>query len=262
MSTPATLQVLGCAGAIAREHRTTAFLLDDDVLIDAGSGVGELELEQLLRIDDIVLSHSHLDHVLGVPLLADSVIRHRGSRPPIRVHGLPHTLEVLARHVFNNQLWPDFTRLPSATQPVLQLCPFEPGARLSVGAAGRVLRVLPAAHSVPAVGFALEAPGGDWVYTGDTGPNPALWPALAARPVRHLVIEITFPEAQSRLADQSGHHCPSTLVEELRALPVGATVHLTHLKPGEWPQVRLELAQRLPKARLQPLLAGEQFLLD
>src|SRR5207342_2805390 len=78
------LQVLGCSGSIARDCRTTSFLLDDDVLIDAGTGVGDLPLEALARIDHILLTHSHLDHVLGVPLLADSVLRRRQARgaPP------------------------------------------------------------------------------------------------------------------------------------------------------------------------------------
>ena len=108
------IRVLGCSGSIAAGCRTTAFLLDDDVLIDAGTGVGDLTLDELSRIDHIVLSHSHLDHVLGVPLLADSVMRRRAGRPPIQVHGLPATLAALRDHVFNGAIWPDFTRLPTA----------------------------------------------------------------------------------------------------------------------------------------------------
>ena len=117
------VRVLGCSGSIAAGSHTTAFLLDDDVLIDAGTGVGTLTLDQLQRIDHILLSHSHLDHVLGVPLLADSVMRRRAGRAPIQVRALPQTLDVLRRHLFNNQLWPDFTRLPQAEAPVLELLP-------------------------------------------------------------------------------------------------------------------------------------------
>jgi ribonuclease BN (tRNA processing enzyme) len=254
------IRILGCSGSIAQGCRTTSFLLDDDILIDAGTGVGDLALDELARIDHILLTHSHLDHVLGVPLLADSVMRRRQGRPPIQVHALPATLQVLRQHLFNDQLWPDFTRLPSPARPVLQLQPVEVGQVLAVGRAGRRIEVLPALHAVPACGFALEAPGGrDWVYTGDTGPNPALWAALAARgrPTGHLVIEIAFPESERKVAADSRHHCPSTLAEELAGLPPGVEVLLTHIKPGELDAIRADLAARLPGARLQALEAGQ-----
>ncbi|MBY0237628.1 MAG: MBL fold metallo-hydrolase, partial [Burkholderiaceae bacterium] len=106
------IRVLGCSGAIAAGFKTTAFLLDDDVLIDAGTGVGDLSLEALARIDHILVSHSHLDHVLAIPLLADSVLRLRAAagRPPIQVHGLAPTLKALRDHILNGVIWPDFTR--------------------------------------------------------------------------------------------------------------------------------------------------------
>ena len=104
------IRVLGCSGGIAAGCRTTAFLVDDDLLVDAGTGLGDLSLDELAQIDHILLSHSHLDHVLGVPLLADSVIRRRAGRPPIQVHGLSATLAALRDHVLNGVICPDFTR--------------------------------------------------------------------------------------------------------------------------------------------------------
>jgi ribonuclease BN (tRNA processing enzyme) len=260
----ATLRVLGCSGSIARDCRTTAFLLDDDVLIDAGTGVGDLSLDELLRIDHVLLSHSHLDHVLGVPLLADSVLRRRQGRGPIRVHALPETLEVLRRHLFNDQLWPDFTRLPQPAQPVLSLHELAVGQTLALGAHGRRIRVLPARHTVPAVGFAvLGEPGrSDWVYTGDTGPNPALWEAVRGLDLRQLVIEIAFSEGDRAIATDSLHHCPSTLAAELAQVPGQVEVLLTHVKPGEMPTVLAELAARLgPGRAVTALRAGQRLTL-
>ncbi len=116
------VQVLGCSGSIAAGCRTTSFLLDDDVLIDAGTGVGDMPLDALARVQHILISHSHLDHILSIGLLADSVMRERKNRPPIQVHALPETLAALRTHIFNGVIWPDFTRLPSAEQPMLALC--------------------------------------------------------------------------------------------------------------------------------------------
>ena len=100
------IRVLGCSGSIAAGSRTTSFLLDDDVLIDAGTGVGDLTLDELVRIDHIVVSHSHLDHVLAIGLLADSVSRRRVGRAPIRVRALPATIAALRAHIFNGVIWP------------------------------------------------------------------------------------------------------------------------------------------------------------
>lgn len=258
-----SIRVLGCSGAIARNCRTTAFLLDQDVLIDAGTGVGDLDLEELARIDHILLSHSHLDHVLGIPLLADSVMRRRAGRPPIRVHALGATLQVLRDHLFNNQLWPDFTRLPAGPHPVISLHEVVVGQHLQLGAGQRLIEVLPARHSVPAVGFGVQGQEGEWwIYSGDTGPNPELWPLLGQKRLRQLVMEIAFSENEQLLAGQSGHHCPSSLAAELAHLPLCVPIALTHLKPGELDAVFAELNRRLPGRTLQWLKAGDEMALE
>lgn len=253
------IRVLGCSGSIAAGCRTTAFLLDDDVLIDAGTGVGDLTLDELAGIQDILLTHSHLDHVLGVPLLADSVMRRRAGRPPIRVHGLPATLQALRQHVFNGQIWPDFTCLPSADQPVLTLHPFETGQVLCFG--DRRVEVLPALHTVPAVGFAVLAEPGAWVFTGDTAPNDALWQRLRQLPASHLVIETAFRNDEHRLATLSRHLHPAALGRELAKLEADATVWITHVKPGELDAVMSEIAALAPRHHVQALAAGQRIAL-
>jgi len=255
----ATVRVLGCSGSMAQGCRTTAFLLGKSVLIDAGSGLGDLSIDEQVAIDHVLITHSHLDHVLGLPLLADSVIRRRRGQPPIQVHALPETLEVLRQHLFNNHLWPDFTRLPTLDAPVLEFCPVQVGDVLSLS--GHPITVLPAAHSVPAVGYAVHGPSAAWAYTGDTGPNPGLWSALARLPVKQLVIEIAFPQAEQPLAAISGHHCPSTLAAELRHAPPGAEVWLTHIKPGEIEAVEADLRQHLPDVPVRLLYAGKRLQL-
>ncbi|NRF69196.1 3',5'-cyclic-nucleotide phosphodiesterase [Aquincola sp. S2] len=252
------IRVLGCSGSIAAGCRTTAFLLDDDVLIDAGTGVGDLSLEQLERIDHVLLSHSHLDHVLGVPLLADSVMRRRAGRPPIQVHALPATLDALRRHIFNGAIWPDFTRLPSAEQPVLTLKPFQTGDVIELG--GRRIEVLPALHTVPAVGFAVMPPadgGGAWVFTGDTAPDPALWQRLASMRVGSLVIETAFRNDEHLLADISRHMHPAALGRQLQQLAAGVQVYITHIKPGELDPVMSEIGAIGSRHAVHALTAGQ-----
>lgn len=260
------IRVLGCSGAIAAGCRTTAFLLGDDVLVDAGTGVGDLTLEELARIDHILVSHSHLDHVLAIGLLADSVIRPReaAGRPPVQVHALAPTLYALRKHILNGIIWPDFTRLPSAEHPVLELRPIEHGQRLLLG--GKTIEVLSASHTVPACGFALQGSDGWWVYTGDTGPNPALWARLRSMKVAHLVIETAFGDDERTLARISRHLCPASLGQELAQLggPLNESVnvHITHIKPGEMEAVMAEIALQQTPHKVSALAAGQTVTLD
>jgi ribonuclease BN (tRNA processing enzyme) len=253
------IRVLGCSGAVAAGDRTTSFLVDGDLLIDAGTGVGDLTLSEMAAVDHILISHSHLDHVLGIGLMADSVLRRRLARGagPIRVHALPQTLEALRQHVFNGVIWPDFTRLPSPQTPALCFEPVSVGQILAFGR--RRVEVLPARHTVPAVGYAVfpSASAPAWVYTGDTGPNPALWERLTCLPVAQLVIETAFGNDEQRLADLSQHLSPRTLEAELRQLPGAVQVLITHIKPGEVEAVMREVATHGTPHHVRALVTGE-----
>jgi len=252
------VQVLGCSGSIAAGCRTTSFLLDDDILIDAGTGVGDMPLDALARIEHILISHSHLDHILSIGLLADSVMRERRATPrgPIQVHALPETLAALRTHIFNGVIWPDFTRLPSAEQPMLSLVPLAVGEVLELN--GKRIEVLSAAHTVPAVGYAVDGgPAGWWVFTGDTGPNPALWERLAQMHVAHLVIETAFSDEERQLARISRHLCPAALGHELQHLAGSVDVHITHIKPGEREAVMAEIGKLGSPHRIRALEIGD-----
>ncbi len=265
-----SIRVLGCSGSIAAGSRTTSFLLGQTALIDAGTGVGDLTLDEMVAIDDILLTHSHLDHVLAVGLLADSVTRRRraAARPPVRVHALPETLDALRAHVFNGVIWPDFTRLPDAARPVLAFHPLAVGDVLAVGTYR--VEVLPALHTVPAVGYAVLPSAdadrrrrGAFVYTGDTAPNAALWRRLATLPVATLVIETAFRDDESELASLSRHLCPRDLAGELAQLHAPADVWITHIKPGELASVMAEIdAQRDGRGhRVRALQSGQVLAL-
>jgi ribonuclease BN (tRNA processing enzyme) len=252
------IRVLGCSGSIAAGSRTTSFLLDDDVLIDAGTGVGELALDELARIDHIFVTHSHLDHVLSIGLLADGVTRLRqaAKRPPVQVHALPETLAALRQHIFNGVIWPDFTRLPDRDHPTLAFVPLAVGDVTALGP--RRIEVLPARHTVPAVGYAVYGPQGQgaWVFTGDTGPNPPLWERLQQIPLAMLVIETAFRDDEHAVAAISQHLCPAELRRELAHLKAPADVFITHIKPGEVDAVMAEIRALDSPHRIRPLVNG------
>ena len=251
------VRVLGCSGAIAAGCKPTSFLLDDDLLVDAGTGVGDLTLDELARINHILVTHSHLDHIVSIPLLVDSVMNRRTR--PIVVHALPATLEALRTHILNWVIWPDFTQLPTRERPVLQLEPLATGDVLDLE--GKRIEVLPAEHTVPAVGYAVEGRTGWWAFTGDTGPNPALWPVLARRRVAMLVIETAFGDSEQELARVSKHLSPGTLSQELRGLARDVPVFVTHAKPGEMGSIVTQVHALDSGHRIEHLEAGQVFVI-
>ena len=259
------IRVLGCSGSIAAGSRTTSFLVEQHILIDAGTGVGDLTLDELSAIDHILVTHSHLDHILAIGLLADSVTRRRMARnaPPVQVHALAATVAALRAHIFNGLIWPDFTRLPSVANPMLAFCEVQVGQVLEL--CGAQIEVLPAAHTVPAVGYAVlgaTAGGGAWVFTGDTGPNPPLWQRLASLQVGALVIDTAFRDDEHPLAHVSQHLCPSRLRHELEQLQAPADVFITHIKPGEVDAVMSEIGAQHSRHRISALVSGQVMRWD
>jgi ribonuclease BN (tRNA processing enzyme) len=235
------IRVLGCSGAIAKDCRTTSFLVGDRILIDAGTGVGDLTLEEMGRIDHVLLTHSHLDHIAALPLMLDAVSSLR--RSPVQVHALPATIEALQAHVFNNIIWPDFSAIPSQASPFLQYQTFSTGELLAID---RIeIEVLPARHTVPAVGFAVKGHTGWWVFSGDTERNQSFWQRVNAMQVSYLVIETAFSNRERDLARRSLHLSPATLAQELANIDPANRypIYITHTKPSETELIMEEIRQ-------------------
>lgn len=225
------LKVLGCSGGIGGRHlRTTSLLLDNDILIDAGTGVGDVSLAELMLIDHIFLTHSHLDHVCSIPFLVDTVGGMRNK--PLTVHATEPTLEIIRNHIFNWSIWPDFTQIPSPSKPFMRYEPLQLGETVELK--GRKITVLPANHVVPAVGFQLDSGQASLVFTGDTTTYDPLWAVVnKITNLRYLIIEVAFCNRERDLAISAKHFCPSLLAEELPKLERSAEIFITHLKPGE-----------------------------
>jgi ribonuclease BN (tRNA processing enzyme) len=224
------LKILGCSGGISTNLRTTSMLLDNDVLIDAGTGVGDLSLTELSMIDHVFVTHSHLDHVACIPFLVDSTNIMRDK--PLIVHATAETQDILRQHLFNWKIWPDFTQIPNEQQPYMRYQTIELGRTVDLD--GRKITPLPANHTVPAVGFHLDSGQVSLVFSGDTADNDALWNVVnQIKNLRYLIIETAFSNAEKELAVLSKHLCPSMLAEELTKLKRHPEIFITHLKPGE-----------------------------
>ena len=225
------VRILGCSGGIGGGHlRTTSMLVDDDILIDAGTGVADLSRAQLARIDHVFLTHSHLDHIASLPLLIDSVSDLREK--PLLVYATSATLAIIAKHVFNWAIWPDFSEIPNREKPFMRYAETRVGN--TVRLEGREITPLPANHTVPAVGYRIDSGKGSLVFSGDTTVCDELWKAVnKIRNLRYLIIETAFSNRERQLAVASKHLCPDMLKEELLKLQREAEIYITHLKPGQ-----------------------------
>jgi len=250
------LRILGCSGGIGGDLRTTSMLLDHDTLIDAGTGVGDLSINELAQIDHIFVTHSHMDHVATIPFIADTVGWMRDR--PLTVHATRETLAILREHLFNWKLWPDFSQIPNATNPVMRFETISPGDTVMLD--GRAITPLPANHVVPAVGYHLDSGRASLAFTGDTTVNDELWPVLNRIPdLKYLIIETALSDRERGLAAASKHLCPSLLAAELAKLKATPQVFITHLKPRESELIMQEIAAQVKERRPQMLQANQVF---
>jgi cAMP phosphodiesterase len=227
--------------------------------------VGDLSLAEMAGIQHVLLTHSHLDHIAALPLLLDATAGQRTQ--PLVVHALPQTLVALQAHIFNNHIWPDFTRIPSPQNPFVRFSELGHGNVISV--AGKQVESLVAVHTVPACGYAVSAGGACWVFTGDTSPNDVFWRRLRQLKVGMLVIETAFSNREQALAERSMHLSPQMLVQELAKIESSQhfPVYITHTKPAEteliMEQIRqLDSAGRLSARHdLRLLMEGQTLVL-
>lgn len=250
------LRVLGCSGGIGGNLRTTSFLLDHDVLIDAGTGVGELSLSELKVIDHVFITHSHLDHIACLPLLIDSVgfMRER----PLTLYATAETLGILKQHIFNWKVWPDFSQIPNAERPYLRFETIELNEATTLG--GRKITAIPALHTVPAVGFHLDSGLASLVFSGDTTNNDAVWEVVnRIENLRYLIIETAFSDSEKDIAILSRHLCPSMLAEELLKFRRDAEIYITHLKPGEVELTMRQIENDVQGRSVRMLLNSQEF---
>lgn len=250
------LNVLGCSGGVGKGLRTTSLLINDSVLIDAGSGVGDLTFEQMCKIKHVFITHSHLDHINFLPLLLDSLFDNLIE--PIIVHAQPVTIRAIQDHIFNWSIWPDFTKLPSADNPIILFDEMLPNEKIVID--DHIYEMIEVSHIVPAVGYRVEHEGKSFAFSGDTSSNDSFWNNLNAHDsLDMLIVETAFPESMYDLALKARHYTPSLLVEDLKKLRHKPDIYLTHLKPASENQIINEVKAANPSLRLKILQSGSIF---
>lgn len=248
------IRVLGCSGGIGAGSLTSALLIDNDVLIDAGTGIGDLDLQDIDSIRHVFLTHSHLDHIAGLPMLVDRLFDENFTTP-LTVYAREETLRAIQEHLFNGVIWPDFAKLPSAENPMLRYRVCSPGDTVTIG--HRDFYAVDVMHSVPSLGYTVQNSGGVFAVSGDTKTNETLWPVLnACAELKVLVIEVSFPDEMQELANVAGHYTPKTLTDDLRRLQHNPEIWVTGMKPGEEERILEQVTSAAPDKNIRMLSRG------
>lgn len=231
------LTILGSSGAEVEGHKLPAFLVDSCLLLDAGTIGASLSEAEQRKIRFILLSHSHLDHIRGIPFLADNIML-RNKKNDITIISIRCVLDALRNNLLNGTIWPDFTKIPD-TDPVLKLREITAGQTFGID--DYEITAYSVSHSVPAVGYIItDMKGKRLLYTGDTGPTDIIW--KAAREINCAIIEVTFPNGMEDRAIKTGHLTPGLLVKELNKMEsLPEKILITHPKPQYLKQIKKEI---------------------
>lgn len=242
------LRVLGCSGGEAEGHRLTGLLVNGRVAIDAGCLTTALSIPEQVGIRHIFITHSHLDHICTLPFYTKNIFGH--TEVPIEIHALPETLDALRRHLFNDELWPDFSVIPSPDNPIIRYSELNSEQVFELEG----LRITPILvnHLVPCVGYRIEDDHSAFIFTSDTAETDRIYELANATPnLRLFITEVSFPNDQDWLAEASRHLTPAKLQGELRKLKADVPVGIYHLTPGDRPVILPELeAIGDPRVRL------------
>lgn len=253
------ITVIGSSGSTFPGNNLPAFLLDDFMLIDAGTVGIVLDNNAQRKISHILITHAHLDHVNGIPFFVDNIINDKHPHQ-ISVISVKDVISEIKENIFNNKIWPDFSVIPNKRKPVLKYQEIKTTGFMQI----RDYKIFATrvTHAVAAYGYIIEDQKGNAVvYTGDTGPTEKLWKRMSHHNVRALIVEVSFPNSMNDLAVKTGHLTPSLLEEELRKMiKLPEKIYVSHIKLKHKKVIEREL-ERLGCHSLEVLEGNAVILL-
>lgn len=251
------VRILGCHGGVAPGYRTSCYMINDKFLIDAGSAASALSPQKQGLIEDIFITHPHIDHIKDICFLVENTFY--PERAIINLRSTGEILESVHKHMFNDILWPDFSQIYVDEKSKKALIKFEPfeGAVKHEGIRISHFRVN---HPGNAIGFLLDDGESQIVFSGDTGPTDEMWAiANKCKNLKAIFTEISFPNSMDWLAKASGHYTIQQLLTDLKKLEnTQVPLFIAHFKPRFFEELMDEY-HRLAPARMQLLHQEDEF---
>ncbi len=250
--------ILGCHGGVAPGYRTSSYMVNDGFLIDAGSAASALTPSRQRKIEDIFITHAHIDHIKDICFLIDNTFY--DDRAVLKLRSTPLILENIHKHMFNDILWPDFSKIyvgKSKSKALLDFVPFEKEISFS----GLKISHCTVNHIGPAIGYILDDGKKQVVFTGDTGPTDEIWEAASrCKNLQAVFTEISFPNNMDELARASGHFTLDQLLKDLKKLrQTEVPIHIAHFKPRFFEDLMDEFHRYAP-VRMRLLHQEDEFV--
>ncbi|WP_412462497.1 MBL fold metallo-hydrolase [Halobacteriovorax sp. RT-2-6] len=232
------VKVIGGHGGVSPQCRATSYLVDDKLLIDAGSVATGISVKEQINIDNILISHSHLDHISDLAFLADNCFGLKGD--PFYIWTSNEVQTSIQKHLLNDEIWPDFTKLPTKDDPTLKFSNIENGETKKIGE--YTVHAIKVNHFAGSLGFIIEKGDCAIIFTQDTGPTDAIWQkAKTIKNIKAIFSEVSFPNSYDQLAKDSRHHTAQTMGLEIAKMPKDIPIYLGHLKPNYLDQLTKEI---------------------
>ncbi len=255
------VRVLGCYGSLfstegtdhCTHYHSSCFQVNETMLIDAGGANEPLTLDAMAKLRYVFLSHAHLDHTHSLPFMAENLFGK--IKQPIVIVSTEPVLASLKNHLFNDQIWPDFTAIPDRINPILRYEVIEAG--VPVVREGLTITAVPVNHTVPAVGFLVEDRQSAFVYSGDTYKTEEIWDrASRIQSLKAAFIETTFPNRFGALAEVSKHLTPELTYQEFQKIQQkNIALYLYHMKYPYLDELKKDIA-RINDGRVHLLQDG------
>ncbi len=252
------IKILGCYGNSIKHYRTTSYLINDSLLLDAGTVTEFLDDEQLRKIRHILVTHTHLDHIKDLVFIVDELVMMGEFN--IDLISVKQVLEIISSNLFNNKLWPDFTVIPSKHNAIIKLREIELEKYTEIN--GIIVKPVLMTHTVYTVGYIIKEGNKGFMFTSDTGPTKRFWEiASEENGIEFIIVDVSFPSRMESLAKLSGHMTLSILTEHLDKYGLSdMPIYINHIKPIFIDEILSELLS-LKRNNIIPLKQGDKIIL-
>lgn len=235
------IKILGAYGMKGSSHESTSFLINKTNTIDAGNLLHSLG-EDAANLETVWLTHSHLDHIVDIAYILDSFFNTRTK--PLRIRGLPQTLEAVQKYFLNDIIWPDFSKIPllNSSEMTVVYESVEYGRDYPIDTTTSI-EAMETVHTVPSCGYIVRKNSSAVLVTADTYKNTQLCKTIEKYPeIKALVLECSFPSHMDKLALESLHLTPALADEEMACINRDIKLYFNHLKPSCIDEIKNELA--------------------
>jgi cAMP phosphodiesterase len=223
------ISVLGCSGSRDVGLNPTGLLVDKKILIDAGTCSEVLSNRVRSKIDNVLITHAHIDHIADLPFLAQTAFDVRSQ--PLNIYGIKETLDDISAHIFNWRIWPNFNEIPNSRKSKISLRNITPLESMKINSLN--ILAIPVNHTVPTVGLLVDNGKSAFAFTSDTYKTELFWEKIRDhKRLKALIIECSYPNRLRKTAKLTGHLTPNLMLKEISKMRrIDIQIYVTHLKP-------------------------------